>query len=79
MIVHAYPWRAEWRGGRLADVYHAQAEDAAVDCVQVGAYDWQRGRLVAEPTPASLEARLREWVAEQGETIEREVLPYMHP
>jgi len=36
------PWVFRWEGGRTADVFHLERE-AAVDCVQVPGWDWQRG------------------------------------
>ena len=75
MTVEIFPWRAEWSGGRLADVFHAES-DSALDCMQVGAYDWQAGRLVETVTVESLRARLAEWIEESGADYSRE-LPYL--
>jgi hypothetical protein len=76
ITVEAFPWRATWRGGRLMDIMHAESGDSAVECVQVGAYDWQRGRLLREPSAADLLDRLREWAAESGEDYARNAVPY---
>lgn len=69
------PWRAVWKGGRTADIYHAES-DTAMDLMQVGAYDWQNGRLVNPPTQQSLTERLKQWADESGGDYERNMLPY---
>ncbi len=58
------PWRFEWEGGRLADVFHAES-DTAQDCVQVGNYDGTRGKH-SHRGHASLAKAAREWVAENA-------------
>jgi hypothetical protein len=75
ITVEQFPWSAQWSGGRLMDIRHAEGT-SALDCVQVGDYDWQKGQLAEEITEAKLRERLAEWVEEQGGTFERE-LPYL--
>jgi transposase len=74
------PWRAEWEGGRLADVYHLES-DSAIHCIQVGEYDFSLPAHELEATRAHiaeehvLEA-LQEWADEDGETYAREAVPF---
>jgi hypothetical protein len=68
-------WSLTWSGGRLADVRHAES-DTALDCVQVGAYDWQHGQLVDQVSEDTLLSTLSEWIAESGDDFARE-LPYL--
>lgn len=75
ITVHNGPWHATWNGGRLADVYHAES-DTALDCFQVGEYDWQKGKLVGEISEDDLRQHLAEWIEEQGETFSQEP-PYL--
>jgi hypothetical protein len=75
ITVSIAPWKLVYSGGRLADVFHAES-DTALDCVQVGAFDWQKGELLSQPTRASLKRTLSEWIAESGEDYARE-LPYL--
>lgn len=72
---HHGPWRAVWNGGRLADIYHAES-DSPLHAMQVGAYDWQHGRLANPVTPESLRAKLQDWAGESGGEYEENVLPY---
>jgi hypothetical protein len=67
-------WTAVWSGGRLADVFH-ESKPGALDCFEVGAFDWQSGEL-SPVTRASLRARFDEWIADSGEDFTRE-LPYL--
>lgn len=69
------PWRAVWNGGRLADIHHDEG-NGALDCMQVGNYDWQRGQLSQPPTPESLRQRLQQWAEESGDDYTRNALPY---
>lgn len=77
ITIEITPWRLHWRGGRLADVTHCEyGDDRAIDSVQVGAYDWPRGRLVREPDEGALVLVLREWIdGHAGEYIDN-VLRY---
>lgn len=80
IVVRQGPWRAVWEGGRLADVFHASKPDA-LDCVQVGEYDFSLNHDALEASRAGIgrqdvRAALREWVTESGADFERE-LPYL--
>src|SRR5262245_35949127 len=37
--VEVSPWRARWRGGRLADVFHIEYPGTAVACFTAGDWD----------------------------------------
>lgn len=64
-------WRFEWEeGSRLADVFHP-SKSYALDCVQVGGYDWRRG--IALGTVDDLRAAAREWVKDYAEDYSREL------
>jgi hypothetical protein len=76
LVAEVSPWRAIWRGGRLADVQHIEYPGRALACFQVGAWDHQRDRLEREPDIGALTLRLAEWVADDGDTYLRE-LPYL--
>lgn len=68
------PWVFKWEAGsRLADVYHVSKPDA-LDCVQVGDYNWERG--FSTGTVADLRHAASEWVKESGPDYTRE-LPYL--
>lgn len=74
------PWRAEWYGGRLADVYH-EHKSHALDCVEVGPYDFALTRDELENLRENLgrddiQDSLDSWVEESGKDYERE-LPYL--
>ena len=71
------PWTFVWHGGRLMDVYHADS-DTALDCKQVGAYDWETGKLLVPFTVATLEAAADEWFTNECEfrNITTHMLPY---
>lgn len=69
------PWRFVWHGGRLCDVFHAESE-AAIDCVQVGDYDFREGKLLVPFEQATLETVADKWVRESGNDFRRE-LPYL--
>lgn len=73
VIVTRAPWRAEWSGSRLADVYHAEY-DSAVACFEVDGWDWATSSTTA--TRADVERGLREWIEEDAADYLRE-LPYM--
>jgi hypothetical protein len=77
--VEITPWRLRWNGGRLADITHAEyGDDRSLSCVQVGAYDWQRGKLVREPDEGALLLRLAEWIAsDERDEVAANVLPYL--
>lgn len=63
--------RLVWCGGRVADVVMPTRGDPvphAVECLQVGEYDWERGELVAAPTPLALRCRLRDWIRDAYST-----------
>ena len=65
------PWRFEWTPGcRLADVHH-EAKDHALDCIQVGEYDWQAGKALG--TREDFEEACREWLDEYGEDYTNEL------
>jgi hypothetical protein len=69
------PWRFVWHGGRLADVYHAES-DTALDCTQVGEYDWQTDKVLVPFTRTSLKEAADEWVRESSADYLHE-LPYL--
>ena len=80
IVARQGPWRAEWGGGRLADVYHAES-DTPLTCVEVGEYDFgwnaeEREAARAKVGRADVGEALRAWVAEHGDTFIREALPY---
>lgn len=68
------PWKAVWKGGRLADVFHDEAE-SPLHAIQAGEYDWQRGQM-GQVTPESLQQRLKDWSTDSGGEYERNELPY---
>lgn len=69
------PWRAVWRGGRLADVYHAEYE-SPLDALQVGDWDWETDtRPEVNDPQALLDSELEEWVRDHGEEWRAE-LPF---
>lgn len=76
LVVEVSPWRLRWSGGRLGDVEHIEYPGRAIDAVQAGAFDWQRGELEREPDEGALRLCLAEWVAEHGGEYGRE-LPYL--
>lgn len=69
------PWTIVWRGGRLADVFHAEVP-GALACVQVGDYDYHFGRLEVLPTMDDLRDTLDEWIKSDGPSYLAE-LPYL--
>lgn len=73
ITVEVSPWRLVWKGGRLADVEHIEYPGRALDCVQVGAYDWQRGELERRPDRGALLLVLGEWVRDHGDEYAREL------
>jgi hypothetical protein len=68
------PWRIEWRGGRLAEVYHLES-DAALDAFEVGDFDWSAGPFSngqrAPHTLETLEPAAREWLREHADETTR--------
>jgi hypothetical protein len=73
IIATNVPWRAEFHGGRLADVYHAEY-DSVVANFEVDGWDWATSTTTA--TRADVERGLLEWIAEDAADYARE-LPYM--
>lgn len=76
LTTERFPWRFEWHGGRLMEVYHAEV-DHSVEGVQVGAYDFREGRLLVPFTQEVLEECVNEWMASGWrKDIQRE-LPWL--
>lgn len=75
LVVTRGPWKFVWSGGRLADVFHLEV-DHAIDCVQVGHYDWKTGTSTAEFNQVALGMAADEWVQECSDDYRRE-LPYL--
>jgi hypothetical protein len=69
-------WICLWEGGRLADVSHVSNPSSAVDCFQVGDYDFVHGRLTETITRDKLRLRFKEWIAEDGECFYENVVRY---
>lgn len=63
VIVEHGPWRAEWGGGRLADVFHIEYE-SALAVFEVDGWDWSSSSTTA--TRADVERGLRDWIAEDA-------------
>lgn len=62
VTVRQGPWRLEWEGGRLGDIYHDAAADSPLDCVEVAPYDWDRDCLSYEPDRSDLLEALRDYI-----------------
>jgi hypothetical protein len=73
ITVDVAPWRAVWRGGRLADVFHVEFS-TPVSCFEVGGWSWETSS--AGGTRLDVERGLSEWIAECGADHLRE-LPYL--
>ena len=69
------PWTFVWHGGRLMDVYHADS-DTALDCKQVGAYDWETGTLLVPFEQTTLELAADDWLTDK---CDRDTLTHMLP
>lgn len=74
-------WKAVWEGGRLADIFHGSSAQA-LDCVEVGEYDFALNRDALEESRADLgrddvQAALDEWVSESGDDYAENMLPYL--
>lgn len=71
ITVRRGPWSVSWMGGRLADVHHDDCPHA-VECIQIGEYDFSLPAHELEATRIGIcethvgEA-LDEWLAEQGD------------
>ena len=70
------PWTFVWHGSRLMDVYHATSSEA-LDCHQVGAYDFKTGTLLVPFDRSTLKAAADKWLADGCDRdIIDHVLPY---
>lgn len=74
IIMEIGVWRFVWGGGRLADVYHLESY-TALDCIQVGNYDFSTDKHTHAGT-RSLEAAAKRWVKDDSDVFLRE-LPYL--
>lgn len=71
------PWRFCWvEGARLADVFHLEAS-GAIDCFEVGFYDWEAPIGRSRATVADFRRSAAEWVRDHGDEFARE-LPYLY-
>lgn len=66
------PWTFRFSGARLADIFHAES-DQALDAIDCG-YDWQTGTSTA--TRETFEACCAEWVRDGASDVIVNVLPY---
>lgn len=61
-----------WSGGRLADVWMPTKNDRsphAVECLDTGLYDFDRGEMTRAPTRAELADRLRAFMRDDYGTF----------
>jgi hypothetical protein len=65
IVVDVDPWRAQFGGARIADVYH-QSHSTPVAAFEVDGWDWSTSTTTA--TRADVERGLHEWIDESGET-----------
>jgi hypothetical protein len=76
ITVREGPWRFEWHGGRLMDVYHQSKPTKALECVQVGPFDFSTYTHLAPVTEESIRARAQEWIADYADDFLTNALPY---
>lgn len=70
------PWTARHApGGRLADVYHAES-DEAVTCIEAPGWDHERFERARPCTASELRRALRRWASDEGDLYVREVVRY---
>lgn len=79
LVYEQDPWRFEWNGGRLMEIYHRNNPSHAVEGIQATDYDFNMGKPLYSNDPyGDMVERAQNWINEYADNYEQEIVPYMY-